>query len=269
VDRQQQVGSERVGQLGALELGGVARETAGEHRLAAQRREPALDPAGEVERHVSLAHVADDRTRLDLGVPRVEHDEPAAQVGAGRPHAVGLPQCVRRAAGDGPAQLGQRPQGLGTCHTVGLQAHAALEVPQRLVGLDAEDAVDPPAGVAERAQPVLQRGDVVPAHEVPRGVQQDPVAQQPAGAIERPEGLRAHHTVDEHAAALLERAHGAFDGGVEDVVLDRRGGQLPGSHEPLADSAYAVAAVTCAQQGARVRRGVRHGTSSAWSALSR
>ncbi len=50
-------------------------------------------------------------------------------------------------------------------------------------------------------------------------MEQDAVAEQPPGAVERAKRLRADDAVDEHAAALLEGTDGLLDGAVEQVVL--------------------------------------------------
>ena len=64
-------------------------------------------------------------------------------------------------------------------------ADVALELAQRLLGLDAEQAVDPAAVEAHVEQPLLQRRDVVAGHQPGRHEEQDPVAEAPAGLVER------------------------------------------------------------------------------------
>ncbi len=107
-------------------------------------------------------------------------------------------------------------------------AHVALELAERAVGLPTEDAVDP-AGVEPHVQqPLLQRGHVVADERVADGVLENPVAEAPASLVEQPPGLRADDAVDAGASLLLEVA----DGGVERVVERRRRvGREPGGLE--------------------------------------
>ena len=94
--------------------------------------------------------------------------------------AHGSPPPTARASGVHRAQRGRAAQ------AVRLEAEAALELAQRRLGRGAEDAVDRAGEEPEDDQPLLQRGDVVPAHQVPGREQQDPVAEPPAGAVEDP-----------------------------------------------------------------------------------
>ena len=98
-----------------------------------------------------------------------------------------------------------------------LEAEAALELAQRAVGARAEDGVDRACEQPEDDEPLLQRRDVVAAHQVPGREQQDAVAELPAGAVQGAQRLRADDAVREQAATLLERADGGLEGAVEDV----------------------------------------------------
>ena len=68
---------------------------------------------------------------------------------------------MRAAADDRAAELVERLEGRRAAGAVGGDADVALELAQRLLGLDAEHAVDAAAVEAHVEQPLLQRGDVV------------------------------------------------------------------------------------------------------------
>ena len=110
---------------------------------------------------------------------------------------------------DGAGQLVERLERRRAAGAVGGDADVALELAQRLLGLDTEQAVDAAAVEAHVEQPLLQRADVVAGHQ-PRGhVGQDPVAEAPAGLVQRVVGRAADDAVDGEPALLLERAHRA------------------------------------------------------------
>ena len=100
-----------------------------------------------------------------------------------------------------------------------IDADVALELAQRLLGLDAEQAVDPAAVESHVQQPLLQCGDVVAGHQPGRHEEQDPVAETPAGLLERVVRPRPDQAVDRDAALLLERP----DGPVGRLVEERAG----------------------------------------------
>ena len=103
-------------------------------------------------------------------VAGVEHDRAAGQAVPGAAHQLALAQRVRRAAGDGPAEVGEGAQRLRAHEPVGREAHAALEAAHGLLGVGAEEAVHPLRAEPEGEQPLLQRGHVVALQQVPRSV---------------------------------------------------------------------------------------------------
>ena len=146
---------------------------------------------------------------IGTAVAGVDDDELARQRGPGAGDRLGLAHRVRPAADDRAAELVQRLEGGRPAGAVGHDADVALELAQRLLGLDAEQAVDPAAVEAHVQQPLLQGGDVVAGHQPGRHEEQDAVAEPPAGLVERVVGPRPDDAVDREAALLLERAHGA------------------------------------------------------------
>ena len=69
----------------------------------------------------------------------------------------------------------------------GAHSDVALEVAQRLFGLDTEQAVHAAAVEAHVEQALLEGGDVVAGYQPGRHVGQDPVAESPARLVERVE----------------------------------------------------------------------------------
>ena len=196
---------------GPVDVVGPVVAVAGEHRLDADRAQPLRGAAGDVEGDVVLVQPERRPPAVDAAVCGVEDDDLAGQARARTGHLGLLPQRPRVAAADRAGERVHRAQRGGPAGAVDLDAEAALELAQRVVGAWAEDGVDRAREQPEDDEPLLQRGDVVAAHQVPGGEQQDAVAQPPAGALEGAQGLRADDAVREQAAALLEGA----DGGLE------------------------------------------------------
>jgi hypothetical protein len=141
---------------------------------------------------------------VTVTVGGVDDDHLAGQAGPGPGHVCVLTQRPRVASTHGPGQRLQGAQRGRSAHPVRLQTEAALQLSQAGLGLDPEDAVDRAGQHAQDRQPLLQRGHVVPADQVPGGEHQDPVTESPAGGIQHPGGLLAHHPVGHQAPALLE-----------------------------------------------------------------
>jgi hypothetical protein len=107
----------------------------------------------------------------------------------------------------------------------------ALEVPDRAVGVDAEDAVLLARRESQRVESRLQHGDVVSAHRWALQVKGS-VAQTPAGFHELAPGMRPDDAVHQDAAFLLERADSVPRVGAEaagllgDLVSERAKSRL-------------------------------------------
>jgi hypothetical protein len=146
---------------------------------------------------------------------RVDDEQLSGQRRPGPVDGLGVTHRVRAAADDGPAELGQRLEGGRAAGAVGDHADVALEVAQRLLGLDPEQAVHPAAVEPHVQQPLLQRCHVVTGHQPGRHEEQDPVTEAPTGLLEGVVGARPDLAVDRDPALLLEGPHGPVGGFVE------------------------------------------------------
>ena len=121
------------------------------------------------------------------------------------------------------------------------EAGVALELPERPHGGVAEDPVHPAGVEAERAQALLELGDVVtPQHRGP--AVQEAVAQPETGLDQGVPGLGAADPVHAEAPEPLEGLDGGAGGGAEDPVgVDGRARE--DGAEPVLDVGDRVAAV--------------------------
>jgi hypothetical protein len=183
VQRDEQVGPGVVGEGGPLVGRRVLLPPAGQVHRRAGGREPALDAGGEVEHEVGLGGLALGVPGVVAAVAGIDDDPAADQVRAAVDERRALPEQLRAAAGDLPAELPQRTHRGRAARAVGGQAVVTLERTQADLGLGAEDAVHRAGVVAELVQPVLQVDDVVPADRPFRVVPEQPVAERPASLV--------------------------------------------------------------------------------------
>jgi hypothetical protein len=136
-----------------------------------------------------------------------EHDAPIEQVAgrAGQPLALSDAGHRDRCIGHG-AQAGEPGQHVGTAHAVRRQPGVALEVLQRPFGPGPEDPVDDAGVEAERAQLVLQLGDVVASQHRSPQVEQS-IAEVVAGLDERRPGVLTADAVGDEPTVVLEPVH--------------------------------------------------------------
>ena len=132
-------------------------------------------------------------------------------------------------------------EGCATHDAVHGEAGVALELPERPYGGVAQDPVDPAGVEAQRAQPLLQLGDVVtPQHRGP--AVQEAVAQPETGLHQGVPCLHPADPVHPEATQALEGLESGAGGGTEDPVgVDRRPGEDGG--EAVLDVGDRVAAV--------------------------
>ena len=176
-------------------------------------------PGGDVEGDVVLVQAVRRDTAVDAAVRRIDDHDLARQAQPGVRDLGLLPQRPRVAAADGARQRVHRPQGHRTADAVRFHAQAPLEFPQRTVRQRAEDSVDRSGQQPEDDEPLLQRRDVVAAHEGSARQHQRAVAQAPACALQRPQRLGTDHAVGHEAATLLEGTDGGLERDVEDGLV--------------------------------------------------
>ena len=159
-----------------------------------------------------------------------------------------------RAARRDPQQLAQR---LAPEDAVNRQRRVLLEVAQGRRRRAAEDAVDSSSVEPERAQPLLELGDVVAAQHR-RAQVEEPVAQAVAGFDQGLPGLRAADAVDAEAPAALECLQ---RGTRRDPELAPRVAHRPEAqrHEPVLHIDHTPAAVALADGKGRARVGHSRG----------
>jgi hypothetical protein len=116
-------------------------------------------------------------------------------------------------------------QGRSSNDAVDRETGVALEFPEGAHGGVPEDPVDPPGVEAQRAQALLQLGDVVtPQHRGP--AEKEAVAHPETGLHQGVPGLGAADAVDAQAAEALEGLEGGPGRRAEDAVgVDGRAGE--------------------------------------------
>ena len=159
---------------------------AGQHGGATGGGQPALDPLGQVEHDVRLAQAVGLHPGAGAAVAgSMTTTRPARLVPghrdlgllAQRPRVTAArpPGRERPAPAAWPGRSARRPAGRGRAGARAATSRCAGRSPVHRAGVD-----------PEHDQPLLQLGDVVPAHQVAGGEEQAPVAQPPAGARPAP-----------------------------------------------------------------------------------
>ncbi len=218
-----------------------------------------------VHRGATAGQDPPDAVRQGGQAARLAHDDPAAPQCPGRiPEALAFPDLGHHVPPVGmPTHHLEDVQGLGPDDAVRHRdAHVALEVADRGVGLRSEDPVDPAGVEAERAHAPLQRSHVVPPKHGPPVVQQ-PVAEGVPGFDERAPCLLAAHTITAQPAPRLESEHRLLRAGPEDrsLIASRVEAQRLQSFLQVTDSFSA----TLTPQRQRARWDYRNGCNSSRS----
>ncbi len=221
VQRDDQVGAGGVGEAGPVDLVHGPVGTAGEERRAADRGQPALDPRRQVVDETRLVQAVPGDAAVAATVTGVDDDELSGQRRAGLADRLGLAHRVRAASDDRTDELVEGFERRRSAGAVGAHSDVALEVAQRMFGLDTEQAVHAAAVEAHVEQALLQARDVVAGNQPGRHVGQDPVSESPPRLVQRVVGLRADDAVDGDAALLLELPDRAVS-----RVVELRGGRL-------------------------------------------
>ena len=146
-------------------------------------------------------------------------DAPAGQTEGAVAQRLLLPHRRHRSAPEA-RQAVEGGDALRPADGVGHGTDVALEVPQRLGGVGAEDAVAPPGVEAEGVELLLQVEDVVAAQHR-RPVVEEPVAEPVAGFHQRAPRLAAADAVDAQAPGRLEGPDGGGGALAEEAGLGR------------------------------------------------
>ncbi len=182
-------------------------------------RQPTLDPRREVLGDLGLGESVAALTRVGSAVTWVDDDDLASQRRPQPADALLLAHDRRFATDDGPHEPVDGLERRRPAGAVGEHADVALEVLERSLGVQPEDAVVATRVEAELEQAPLEGEDVVAGQEVARRVPEDAVTEAPPGVVEQAPGLRADDAVDGRSALLLEPAYGGIDRVVELSVV--------------------------------------------------